>query len=136
MLIRIDPNADSPVYAQIVRQVKFGVASGTLRSREHLPSVRELASELRINPNTVARAYRELEHEGLVETQWGRGMFVASEVGRLPKSQRLELLSEKLQQLVQDARRLGLTEKDLHALLSECHEALQRASPSSAPVRK
>jgi GntR family transcriptional regulator len=123
MILRINPNDDAPVYAQIVQQVKFGVAAGAVRSGEQLPSVRELAAELRINPNTVARAYRELEYQGLVETQKGRGVFIAGEVGQLSTAQRLELLAERLDQLLHDAHRLGLTEEDLRQLLSERLEA-------------
>jgi len=127
VILRINPNDDAPVYSQIVQQVKFGVAAGAIRSGEQLPSVRELAAELRINPNTVARAYRELEYQGLVETQKGKGVFIAGEVGQLSTAQRLELLAERLDQLLHDAHRLGLSEDDLRRLLSE------RLQASKAP---
>ena len=130
MIIRINSEDEAPVYAQIVQQVKFGVASGTLRSGEQLPSVRELATQLRINPNTVARAYRELEYEGLVETKKGKGIFVSSEAGRLTKAQRLSLLSDRLDQLIHDAERLGLTEDDLKALLLKRFKTVRKSTPT------
>ena len=132
MIIRISPSDETPVYAQIVQQVKFGIASGTLRSGEQLPSVRELATQLRINPNTVARAYRELEYERLVETQKGRGVFVATDAGRLPKAERLKLVTDKLDLLIHDAQRLGLSEEDLQELLARRLKAAQ-SSKSQEP---
>jgi len=132
VIIRINPSDETPVYAQIVQQVKFGIASGTLRSGEQLPSVRELATQLRINPNTVARAYRELEYENLVETQKGRGVFVATDAGRLPKAERLKLVTDKLDLLIHDAQRLGLSEEDLQELLAKRLKAAQ-SSKSQEP---
>lgn len=129
MIIRIHPSDVAPVYAQIVQQIKFGIASGTLRSGEQLPSVRELAGQLRINPNTVARAYRELEYEQLVETRKGRGVFVFPGAERLAKAQRLDLIAPKLDLLIQDAQRLGLAEKDLQNLLARRLRAAGDAEP-------
>jgi len=132
VIIRINPSDETPVYAQIVQQIKFGIASGTLRSGEQLPSVRELATQLRINPNTVARAYRELEYERLVATQKGRGVFVAMDAGRLPKAERLKLVTDKLDLLIHDAQRLGLSEEDLQELLARRLKAAQ-SSKSQEP---
>jgi GntR family transcriptional regulator len=78
MRIRIDRASDTPLYRQIVTQVQGQVASGRLQPGARLPSVRNLAVEIRINPNTVARAYRELESAGVLETQGPQGTFVAA----------------------------------------------------------
>ena len=77
MRIELNPRSGVPIYAQIVEQVKRQVASGELRPGEQLPTVRQLAVDLTVNPNTVARAYTELEREGVLATQQGRGTFVA-----------------------------------------------------------
>jgi GntR family transcriptional regulator len=77
MLLHVDAGNGLAVYDQIVRQVKFAVADGVLRSGELVPSVRELARDLAINPNTVARAYRELQNDGVLETVRGTGLSVS-----------------------------------------------------------
>ena len=83
MLFRVEASSPVPIYAQIVGQVRAAVAAGELVEGDSLPSVRQLAGELRVNPNTVAQAYRELEREGITYVQRGQGTFVAAmETGR------------------------------------------------------
>ena len=79
--MRVDTSSFIPIYEQIKKEIVRRVATGVLKAREALPSIRDLAAELLVNPNTVARAYRELEQDGLISTQKGRGSFVA---GRNP----------------------------------------------------
>jgi GntR family transcriptional regulator len=78
MLFRTSPRSGVPIYLQLMEQVKHAVETGALRSGDQLPGIRPLAEELVINPNTVAKAYRELEHEGVVELRHGAGAFVAA----------------------------------------------------------
>src|SRR5215475_2376500 len=77
MLFRTNPSSGVPIYPQLMEQVKHSVETGALRPGEQLPGIRPLAEELVINPNTVARAYRDLEHEGVIELRHGAGAFVA-----------------------------------------------------------
>src|SRR5215468_4898114 len=77
MLFRTNPSSGVPIYLQLMEQVKHGIETGALRPGEQLPGIRPLAEELVINPNTVARAYRELEHEGVIELRHGAGAFVS-----------------------------------------------------------
>src|SRR3954451_24478208 len=77
LLLRVNPSSGVPIYLQLMEQVKHGIETGALRLGEQLPGIRPLAEELVINPNTVARAYRELEHEGIIELRHGTGAFVA-----------------------------------------------------------
>src|ERR671929_2024850 len=77
MLLRPNPSSGVPIYLQLMEQVKHGVETGALRSGDQLPGIRPLAEELVINPNTVAKAYRELEHEGIIELRHGAGAFIA-----------------------------------------------------------
>jgi GntR family transcriptional regulator len=83
MLFRPNPSSGVPIYVQLMEQVKHGIETGALRPGEQLPGIRPLAEELVINPNTVAKAYRELEHEGVIELRHGAGAFVAA--GTRPK---------------------------------------------------
>lgn len=97
----------NPVYLQIQNQLERRIASGTLSPGDALPSVRALAKQLRVNPNTVVRAYRELEFRGLVVTRHGEGTFVADDAET--QSQPGDLIAERAEQLVDEAKQLGLT---------------------------
>jgi len=99
----------NPVYLQIQAQLERRIAAGALAPGDALPSVRALAKQLRINPNTVVRAYRELEFRGLVETRHGEGTFVTKDAG--VQMQPDALLAERAAQLVNEAKELGLTKE-------------------------
>ena len=114
MDLRIDPTSGEPVYRQLVWQVKRAVARGDLLSGERLPSVRELAGRLLINPNTIARAYREMEGEGLICGQPGRGYFVTAEGGReLSEAVRERVLTELVEKVIVEARYMGVSAEAL-----------------------
>src|ERR1700741_244049 len=81
MLFRTNPSSGVPIYLQLMEQVKHAIETGALRPGDQLPGIRPLAEELVINPNTVAKAYRELEHEGVIELRHGAGAFVAGTAG-------------------------------------------------------
>lgn len=97
-----------PIYQQIVNQVKYLVSSGALRADERLPSVRRLAEQLLINPNTVARAYRALEREGLLVTRRGDGVFVSDAGSRLAADERQRIIEARVDVLLSEARQLGM----------------------------
>src|SRR6186713_947119 len=84
ILLKPNPSSGVPIYLQLVEQVKHAVETGALRPGEQLPSIRPLAEELVVNPNTVAKAYRELEHQGVIELRHGAGAFVASSTRAIP----------------------------------------------------
>ncbi len=92
MFFHIDPHNGLAIYDQIVRQVKFAVAGGVLKSGELVPSVRELARELAINPNTIARAFRQLQDDRVLEPVRGTGMEVATGAGERCRNERLKLI--------------------------------------------
>src|SRR5438477_12156813 len=81
MIFKPNPASGVPIYLQLMEQVKHSIATGALRPGEQLPGIRPLAEELVINPNTVAKAYRELEHEGVIELRHGAGAFVSENAG-------------------------------------------------------
>ncbi|KPJ61957.1 hypothetical protein AMK68_05490 [candidate division KD3-62 bacterium DG_56] len=125
MLLRVEINSPIPVYAQIVAQVKNGIASGVIRRGEFLPSLRDAAGSLRINPHTVAKAYRELEAEGLVRTDQGRGTHVVADVTRLSDRHRRERLARLSEQLVAEGYLLGATPGEItEAVRDELTEML------------
>ena len=104
MFFAISAHNGVPIYEQIVRQVKFAVAGGLLAPGERVPSVREFVRELVINPNTVARAYRELQAEGILETVRGTGLEIAAGAGRLCADERLKLVRARLKEVFREAR--------------------------------
>jgi len=105
----IDTKSGVPLYRQIIEQVKFAIAGGTLSTGDQLPTVRQLAVDLSINPNTVIRAYRELEIEGVLETHQGSGTFVGSRKPEVDKIERQRMLDQILTDLLARASDYGFT---------------------------
>ena len=119
MFLSIDPHDGLAIYDQIVRQVKFAVACGALRPGEMVPSVRELARELALNPNTVARAYRELQGEGVLSVLRGTGLEVAEDALDRCRNQRVELIRKRLRQVLTEAFQSQLDADELRALVEQ-----------------
>jgi len=103
MQFRIDNASERPVYLQIIDQVKRDIALGRLVKEERLPTVRQLAQQLAINPNTIAKAYRQLEQEGIIVTKAGAGAFVASLDSSLSKAVRKRIICDQFERVVVDA---------------------------------
>lgn len=131
VLISIDPSNGIPIYEQIVRQVKFNVASGALVSGQMVPSVRELAKTLAINPNTIQRAYQVLQSDGVLETLRGRGQHVSPGAKRSCVSQRLQLIQERLELVVEEGLQAGLEPDQLRASFEG---ALRRQAAGSSKL--
>lgn len=106
MRIQLNFKSGKPVYLQIVDQIKSAAASGAVRTGESLPSIRPLAEELRVNRNTVAKAYAELESQGVIETLAGKGCFVRAASSPFKKAVRLELLTREIDDAVTQAHHL------------------------------
>ena len=112
----IEPESKVPIYAQIEEQIRSMVAAGQLRPGDQLPTIRQLAADLRINYNTVARAYLDLDHEGVIRTQRGRGTFVAGVPDEEEMAQvREEQLHNILSACLEEAQRLGYTPGEVAA---------------------
>lgn len=103
MLLHIDPQNGIPIYEQIVRQVMFAVANGALKVSEHVPSVREMAGLAAVNPNTVVRAYRELQNLGILTPIRGTGLAVTPEAPVICRRARLDLIRERLRSVLTEA---------------------------------
>ena len=124
MQIRIAPKDGVPLYQQIVNQVKYLVASGRLTPGEELLPIRVLAEQLLINPNTVARAYRELETAGLLTKRLGAGTYVSGDGSPLAWSERMKILQERAAALVVEARQLGVPIAEVMNLVQESDRSL------------
>lgn len=119
MFFTVDPSNGVAIYSQIVRQVKFAVAEQTLRPGQLLPSVRQLSQQLAVNPNTVARAFQDLQSEGVIETLRGRGVVVCKGAVERCRKQRQSLLAERLAAVLTEALQAGLSAKEVRKLVDE-----------------
>jgi len=124
MLFQINFKSGMPIYLQLVDQVKAAAASGALRPGESLPSIRPLAEELRVNRNTVAKAYSELESLGVIETLPGRGCFLKENHSALRKEIRRKLLIEEIDRAIVQAHHLQVPHPEFLELIHERMDAL------------
>jgi len=113
LFINIDPSSGLPIYLQIAQQIKTAVAMGRLQPEDSLPSVRQLAVNLAVNPNTVARAYLDLEIEGVIYKRQGAGTFVSGQGVEMSKNERRRALSELIEKALVEGVNLGLDEREL-----------------------
>jgi GntR family transcriptional regulator len=126
---RLDPHSGVPVYRQLIDQVQAAVVTGALSVGDQLPTVRRVAVDLAINPNTVVRAYREMELRGILDTQQGTGTFVAENQVRPSKDERERLLSQLVTEFVARAGSSGFK-------ISELIDALRHLSPEVQSKRR
>jgi GntR family transcriptional regulator len=117
LTFRLDPQSGLAPYRQLVDQVRHAVRTGLLRDGDQLPSVREVVTQITINPNTVHRAYRELEHQGIAEGRAGLGTFITSRSRVAPNVTERASLEHALRDWVVDARRTGLDEEAISELV-------------------
>ncbi len=110
---KLDPKAGSPFYRQIIDQIKFGIASGNLKIGEQLPTVRGLAVELKVNLNTVAKAYKELEIQNILETHQGTGTFISENQVQISPKEKDKKLQEICNEFTTIAHSYGFTINDL-----------------------
>ena len=124
MFFSIDPNNGVAIYEQIVRQVKFAIAQGTLLPGQLLPSVRVLSQKLAINPNTIARAFQQLQVDGALESLRGRGLVVTADATQACKLARRTILEDRLRGVITEALHGGLTAKELRKIVLSQIDAL------------
>jgi len=130
MFFSIDVQSDVAIYLQIVRQVKFAVAAGKIRSGQLLPSARVLAGRLAINPNTVAHAYTQLQNESVIESLRGRGMVVCEGAAALCRRQRDDALADRIGESLAEAWHAGLTPKKIQTIVDGHLKRLAKTPPS------
>lgn len=125
MQLHISPRDGVPIYRQVVNQVKHLVGSGRLAAGEELPPIRVLAEQLVVNPNTIARAYAELEHAGVVTKRHGSGTYVSDNGSPLKRAERLKILTQRADALVVEARHMEIELSEVLELIRERHRAMQ-----------
>ena len=123
MRFQVNFKSGKPVYLQLVDQIKTGAASGAIQSDDPLPSIRQLAEELRVNRNTIAKAYAELESQGVIESQPGKGSFVRAATSPLKKDARMRLLAQAIDDAVVQAHHLQIGQAEFLRLAEERFES-------------
>jgi len=124
MIPKLNPASGVPLYLQLIEQVKHAIETGAIRGGEQLPSVRQMAEDLVINPNTVARAYRDLEHEGIIELKHGSGAFICETV--VPRERLMQKAHAVVQSTIDKLESFDLTEDEIRRLV-ENELAVRRA---------
>lgn len=135
MLLQINFKSGMPVYLQVVDQIKAAAASGAMQSGEPLPSIRPLAEELRVNRNTIAKAYTELESQGVIETIPGKGCFVKPNNSPLKKEVRRKLLIEQIDQVVVQSHHLQVPPAEFLSLVRERLALLEERQRANEPSK-
>jgi len=123
-MIQLDSKAGKPIYEQIIEQIKLNVMKGYLARGDTIPSVRKLALELSITPTTVAKAYQELERQGIIETIVGKGTFIASDLVFKVDEQKLAGLEEKLFQQLLGFKMMGVSKEEILKRVNEIYDSI------------
>ena len=127
---QIDPGSSAPAYRQLMEQVQYYVASGAVQAGQKLPSIRELARYLGVNPSTVVKSYGELEHAGVIERRQGSGVFVRAGAKSPTKRERTRALRARAQRLVVEAKQMGAERELVLRIVSEELDALDKETES------
>ncbi len=133
MKLHINPKDGTPLYRQVIEQVKYLVAAGRLRPGDEMPTVRGLAQELLINPNTVARAYRELEQAGVVCTRQGSGTYISDKGTPLSQEECRRILGVRADALLSDAHHLAFSLEEVLELVRARYQALESQHKEKKP---
>ena len=131
MVFRTNPSTGVPIYLQLMEQVRHGVATGALRPGDQLPGIRPLAEQLVINPNTVAKAYRELEHEGVLELRHGAGAFIAGQPLPRKEADRVRAAQTIVTAAVERLRARGVRDDDIRRLFEAELSGIAKAEEHS-----
>ena len=135
MLLQINFKSGKPVYLQVVDQVKAAAAAGTMQPGESLPPIRPLAEELRVNRNTIAKAYTELENQGVIETVAGKGCFIKPNNSPLKKEVRRKMLIEEIDQVIVQAHHLQVAPAEFLNLVRERLAELEQRQRANEPAK-
>ncbi len=126
MYLQINPSSSVPIFIQITNQIKYSIAMGAYRAGDKLPSVRELALQLRVNPNTVVKAYRDLERENVVYTQRGLGVFVSDGAPGISKKERKRIIDQRLGAAIEEALHSDLSPTEIRKIVESKLDAKRK----------
>jgi GntR family transcriptional regulator len=118
-MIKVETKSFIPIYEQIKNEIKNRISQGIFKANEPLPSIRELATQLLINPNTVARAYRELEQEGFIYTRKGKGCYVSDNSSSLVKEESAKILNQVFDRTIEEAKKLNFDPEEIKKLFEK-----------------
>ena len=136
MQIHISPQDGVPIYLQIVNQVKYLAASGLIKAGEELPPIRTLALQLKVTPNTIVKAYHELEISGVVQKRHGSGTFVSDARPQLALRQRRRVIEQRIDALLAEAHQLNFTTDDVLRLVRERKAAMDESNEATTEEKK
>ena len=117
MHFRLNPTSGVPIYLQLMEQIKHGIETAALQPGDQLPGIRKLAESVVMNPNTVAKAYRELEHEGYIEVRHGAGAFISAKLNTRKVHDRMDLVRPLIEKAVAQAAKIGLSDEEIRRLV-------------------
>ncbi|ACD23538.1 GntR family transcriptional regulator [Clostridium botulinum] len=123
-MIKVDPRSSTPIYEQVELRIKELILKGALNEGEKLPSVRELSSILTINPNTISKAYKELEREGIIETLRGKGTFITHNIKATTDSKKIEKIREELKNLILEASYVSIDKEKFLSIVQVIFDEL------------
>lgn len=112
----LNPSAGQPLYLQLIQQVRHAIETGVLQDGDLMPGIRTLAEQLVVSHNTIAKAYTELEHEGLLELRHGSGAFICAKRGTKSRSEKVRVAKDRVRELVESLREDGLSDQEIHRL--------------------
>ena len=125
-LIKIDSRNSRPIYEQIIDSIKENILKGILRPGDKLPSVREMSSMITANPNTVSRAYMELERQGVTETLRGKGTFVSSNYKPKVEEESMEKLKDDIKKIIVEAYYMGIEKEDMIEIIEDLYKEVKK----------
>lgn len=125
-MIQIDPRSSQPIYEQIINQVKENIMKGIMLPGDQLPSIRQLSSIVLANPNTVSKAYQELERTGVIETIRGKGTFIRTDYKAKVDEEKMEEVKLALKKLIVEMHYMGLTKEDMNKELEDIYKELEQ----------
>lgn len=131
MYFHINPKVNTPLYEQLIHQVKEMYAKGLLKPNEKLPSVRDLSSQMVINPNTVSKAYQELERQGVIVTVRGKGTFLTEKLSHFHNPKQTEALKQTFKQVIIDSYYAGLSKHDLLQWFDDIYDEMEGINDES-----
>ena len=125
-MVQIDPRSSQPIYEQIINQIKENIMKGIMMPGDQLPSIRQLSASVLTNPNTVSKAYQELERTGVIETVRGRGTFVRTDYTAKVDKEKMSEIKLALKKLIIEMHYMGLSKEDLNQEVKVIYEELER----------
>lgn len=126
MYFHIDYNSSQPIYQQVIEQIKLTIVNGGLKPGERMPSIRELAKTLKINPTTAAKIYNELAHEGVLVLRQGQGAFVAPKVVSLASEEIQRIVAEHARKMLVEGLRFGLTREEIDLIIDAEYRSIRK----------